>query len=73
MFLGLTFDPFVGTKSHTLTQAGDDERITNSQESKVLAEGQILGMKEDDWLVCEGGEARVDTSDDISNATSEFV
>jgi hypothetical protein len=73
MFLVLAFNPLVGTKSHTFTQTGNNESIADSQKCEVLAESQVLGMKEDDRLVCEGREARVDASDDISDAAGKFV
>ena len=58
---------------HPLPQARHDKRISNSQQSEILRERQILGVEEYDGLVCEGRETGVDTRDDISDAACEFV
>lgn len=73
MPLLLALNKLVRPQSHALAQAGHHERVRNREEREVLAEGEVLSMQEDDGLVCERREARVEVRHDVRDATLHLV
>ena len=53
----LTYDEFMSAQCHAFAHACDKKGIRNRQESKVLTETEVLGVQEDNRLICESGES----------------
>ena len=68
MSLLLTYYEFMRAQCHALAHTSDKECVRNRQKCKVLTETEVLGMKEDNRLICKRGETRVDSGNDICHA-----
>ena len=73
MALLLTLDELVRAKCHPLTETGDHEGVRNGKETEVLAEREVLRVQEDDRLVRESRESRVEVRDDVSDGALGLV
>jgi hypothetical protein len=69
----LTYDKFVGAQRHAFAHTRDKKGICNRQESKVLAETEVLGVKEDDRLICERRESRINARNEVCNPTVRLI
>lgn len=69
MSLLLAFHELMCAQGHTLPETGDHERVSDREEREVLAEREILRVQENDRLVCEGREPRVQMRDDIRDTS----
>ena len=58
---------------HSLPQTCNHERIGHSEQGKVLTECQILGVKENNRLVGERRETRIDSGNNVSDAALELI
>ena len=63
----------MSAQCHAFTHARDKKGVCNRQESKVLTETEVLGVKEDDRLICERGESRIDARNEVCNPTVRLI
>jgi hypothetical protein len=61
----LTYDKFMSAQCHAFAHARDKKGVCNRQESKVLTETEVLSVKEDDRLIRERGESRINAGNEV--------
>jgi hypothetical protein len=61
----LTYDKFMSAQRHAFAHARDKKGVCNRQESKVLTETEVLGVKEDDRLIRERGKSRINARNEV--------
>ena len=61
----LTYDEFMSAQRHAFAHARDKKGVCNRQESKVLTETEVLGVKKDDRLIRERGESRIKAGNEV--------
>ncbi len=69
----LTYNEFMSAQRHAFAHACDKKRICNRQESKVLTETEVLGVKKDNRLICERGESRIDACNEVCDPTVRLI
>ena len=69
----LALHKLVCPQSHTFPQARDQKCICYCQQSKILAERDFLGVQENDGLVGQRRERRVDASDGVRDTTGKLI
>ncbi len=53
----LTYDKFMSAQRHAFAHTCDKKGVCDSQESKILTETEVLGVKKDNRLICERGKS----------------
>jgi len=61
----LTYDKFMSAQRHAFAHACDKKGVCNRQESKVLTETEVLGVKKDDRLIRERREPRINAGNEV--------
>ena len=55
----------MSAQRHAFAHARDKKGVCNRQESKVLTETEVLGVKKDDRLIRERGESRIKAGNEV--------
>lgn len=69
----LTLHKLMRPQRHSLPHARHQKRIRNRQQRKILREAHVARMQENDGLVGECAEPRVDTRDDVTNTAEQLI
>ena len=69
----LTYDKFMSSQRHAFAHARDKKGVCNRQESKVLTETEVLGVKKYDRLIRERGESRINAGNKVCNSTVRLI
>ena len=69
----LTYYKFMSAQCHAFAHTCDKKGICNCQEREVLAETEVVRVKEDNRLVRKRGKARVDACNDARHPAMCFV
>jgi hypothetical protein len=63
----------MSAQRHALAHARDKKGVCNRQESKVLTETEVVGVKKDDRLIRERGESRINAGNEVCNSTVRLI
>lgn len=63
----------MSAQRHAFAHARDKKGVRNRQESKVLTKAEVLSVKEDDRLIRERGESRINAGDEVCNSTVRLI
>ena len=63
----------MSAQRHAFAHACDKKGVCNRQESKVLTETEVLGVKEDDRLIRERGESRINAGNEVCNPAVRLI
>ena len=63
----------MSAQCHAFTHTRDKKGVCNREECKVLTKTEVIGVKEDNRLICKCREARVDACNDVRDSAVCFI